>query len=325
MSVGITPFVVDIYRPTPGHSVDLPPELILEIFVFAAQSSKQAACTISLVSWSARIAALPYLFQTLVLGRRKAVHGLHHFLFMHPHVAHMVRNIWMRESTSVDYILMVTCTNFTRAAVLPGCLATFCLYGDENEFPSLRRPQELVLLPGFCDWTDFDTSRPFTFSYFSGITRLWLTQPGQLLALVQCEPVMTALTGLTHLAVAWNGSTTLITLLFHDLASLELLVLTVLDRARLFDIEGELLVDLVEEAWQCDRRAVVVPLCGEEVECAVLPMWRESCLGRDSIWDKAATFSKKRSMTAQGNSTTQFERAVTEYLNHRQVSNEIVI
>lgn len=277
----------------------LPPELVLLIFEAGAASSKRDAATLSLVSRAARAASLPLLFRTLILQKRKYAYAVAQFLSKHPHIAVHVRAVWMRESTGADSTLLSSCPRVQDVAVLPACLAQFCALGELKlrEQPCAASAtaktctsRQLVLFPGYCDWLDFDVNAPFTKTYFSNLTHLWLTQPTQLQALIRRRRVISTMTNLQHLAVPWYGNSNIPSNIFNLLPSLRSLVVIVLPKPPSGSTHHAYRGDEGRSesvGFPLDKRIRLYAFLDDSTENSVFPLWKEHCFGGRSIWDVA--------------------------------------
>lgn len=287
-----------------GANIDpfppLPSELVIQILECAAQDSKVTGASLSRVSRLVHSITLPHLFHTLVLKRRVTAHSLAQFLVSHPHIAAHVREVWMRESTASDAALLVPCRHLERIAVLPGCLAALCDYGDmlsSSKYAStcsqLCTPHELLVFPGCVDWRGFDFGAGYTRVFFARITHLWLSQPSQLYALLECHEARAAFSHLTHLAAPLKGLlgeavVQDVLKLFPELQSFVITPSSLIDpglnpwhqRLPARDVPGTPFVGYI-----CDAREERVHIFNgsrQNMETSFLSSWRN---GKNSIWE----------------------------------------
>ncbi|KAH8113051.1 hypothetical protein DFH11DRAFT_358511 [Phellopilus nigrolimitatus] len=281
----------------------LPSELVIHVFEIAAEDCKVIAATLALVSRAVRAVVLPFLFRTLVMRRRRRAHALGYFLHTHTYAASQVRAVWMRESTSTDYIHLVPCARVARLAVLPGCLSALCGYGDrlhdslrgdslETTRFSLCTPRELLVFPGCIDWRDFNVSAGYTRAFFEGLTHLWLTQPSQIEALMDCRDAVSALSRLTHLATPLTVLSPKIQEILNTFPALQSFIITVPSP---YKLDTCLWYPRTVKDWTVDnnlrylhdKRVYAFRFPDQKADDAILSLWKE---GKDSIWNSVKVF-----------------------------------
>lgn len=278
----------DIIRP---YKPALPFELVLEVFEVASRIYKQSAASISLVSRHARTVALPFLFKTLILMHRNDAHRLRKFLASNPQIAKHVREIWMRQSACVDHNVLVPCHRLERIALLPACLFAFCRHGNKRRLMTIAQmPHKVILFPGYCDWSYFDVKSHFTAAFFANLTHLWLTQSAQLVALLGCKEIISAMQQLTHIAIPWNKD---LASLPHSLNKLQALRCVILFSSYQVAIrktpmlaKGPIGYFLREESSYNNKLKVVEVIYSGSIDDLFLCFWKEHSFGGRDLWNE---------------------------------------
>lgn len=239
----------------------LPFELVLAICEVAAYDDKLTTAALSLVSHSVRACMLPRLFNTLVIQKRNSSFELAKFLEEKPHIARLVKQVYLRQGLPQDRALLMPCGNLERVALPPVCFLSMCEYwdvvasvsnrclktmGDRKEEyettglivedndaspPPLRTPHELFLFAGPIGWHSINLRSPYLYSsaFFGGLTRLCLMHEYQTSGLLSCDAAVAALRSLTHLAANRLDAITRVPEVFERLPNVRILVLTHID------------------------------------------------------------------------------------------------
>ncbi|KAF8876166.1 hypothetical protein BD779DRAFT_1561277 [Infundibulicybe gibba] len=283
--------------------INLPLELVREIFLYAAASSSSSCRVLCQVSTWVRHCVLPLLYATASISRKDTLIKFHELVTSERvtcpptavfRPADAVRNLYITTDSSRFEFIIQHCDNVTHLAIHSWDITRFMI-ATVPPSPNSRVRQkvhggtndlQILLFDRYDGWLISDANR-IGYPLFSRITHLRLGMP----FLIGFEELILCMPRLTHFAAPFDDSTEeSLNAIFHIITHPPLLAFVLVLSYEHLNKEGRQMVEnWVREAHRMDPRIYAVRQQYSKLE----KEWDAEVRGGTTIWKRAADYTRR--------------------------------